>query len=162
MRRHREPKQGLSPVENSLMSESRQTHSPHIMQRLKVIYVYDSGTQGWLGKTIWVLRVWGCWERRKTEQVESVYSTLARQGHVGSAEASSLEAGGLGLKLCSIFMISRMSLKLSMSQFLHTRTVGSFIAESCGALSTGPVQNKLSTIGYCQQCKTSWWHCYYN
>lgn len=59
-----------------------------------------------------------------------------------------------------IFTILRKPLNFSKTRFLHTRIFGRFIAESCSALSPVPVQNKHSTISYCQQVIISWWHCY--
>lgn len=157
MRRHREPREELSSLENSLVSESRQMHSRHIMQRLNVRIQWSAGVFGEddLSAGSLGLLTGG----REREQGESIYSTLAWRGHTGSAEASSLESGSLGLKLCSIFMILRASLNLSETQFLHTRIVGRFITELCSAFSTVACPKQAFN---CQQLIISWWHCCYN
>lgn len=68
------------------------------------------------------------------EQLEGLYSTLAQQSHRGFAEASSLEAGGLDLRLTSIFTILRMPLNFSETQFPPIRKAGRFTAELCSTL----------------------------
>lgn len=84
-----------------------------------------------------MLRIWECWGW-DSEQLEGTLTlTLTRIPHwqdrvtEGFAEASSLEAGGLDLRFCSIFTILRMSLNLSETQFPPARKAGRFIAELC-------------------------------